>query len=60
MKCRYSITFEFETIAPLTTTGTVTASSLRTISARAIDDAISKNPGLNWTSIVIVLERKDS
>jgi len=57
MKCDYSLTFEFETAKPITDKGTVNASSVRTVAARALDDAIAKNPNINWRSIVLVIER---
>jgi hypothetical protein len=59
MKCNYSISFEFETTHPITEKGTARGTSARTVAARAIDDAVEKNPNLNWRSIVIVLEREN-
>lgn len=60
MECNYSITFEFETSQPITEKGSAKGTSVRTVAARAIDDATTKNPKLKWSSIVIVLERKDA
>ena len=59
MKCKYAVTFEFMTQQPITERGETEAKSVRTISARALDDATIKNPGLKWSSIVILLERID-
>jgi len=57
MKCKYSISFEFETSQPITEKGEITASSIRTVAARALDDATNKNPNVNWSSIVLMIER---
>ena len=58
MTCDYSFTFEFDTQAPVTVQGTVSAGQLRTIAARAIDDAVKAHPGLVWRSVVLVVERR--
>lgn len=57
MKCKYSLSFEFETDSPITVKGNIEAGSIRTIVARAVDDAIDKNPRCKWSSIVVVIER---
>ena len=57
MKCNYSITFEFSTGQPITERGDATGTSVRTVAARAIDDAVEKNPNLKWSSVVILLDR---
>jgi len=57
MKCRYSMSFEFNVEAPLTVRGEVTATSVRTLAARALDEATDKHPGVKWSSICLVLER---
>jgi len=57
MKCNYSITFEFSTGQPITEKGTATGTSVRTVAARAIDDAVEKNPNIKWSSVVILLDR---
>jgi hypothetical protein len=57
MTCKYSLTFEFDEIAPITVKGEVTALDVRTILARAADDAKEKHPNVKWQSLVIVLER---
>ena len=59
MECNYSITFEFETSQPITAKGTSKGTTIRTVAARAIDDATEKNPKLKWSSIVIVIDRID-
>ena len=51
------MTFEFETSQPITVKGTAIAGSVRTVLARAADDATEKHPNLKWSSLVIVLER---
>jgi hypothetical protein len=58
MKCNYSVTFEFEISQPITVKGKIEATSIRTIAARALDDATEKNKGVRWSSIVLVLERE--
>jgi hypothetical protein len=57
MKCKYSLTFEFETAQPITVKGEATARNVRTVLARAADDATDRHKFMNWSSLVIVLER---
>jgi len=57
MKVTYSVTFEFLTTAPVIHRGIISAISPRTLAARAIDEAIEKNPNLNWRSLVIYLNK---
>jgi hypothetical protein len=57
MKCSYSITFEFQLEPPITEKGISKGSSLRTIVARAVDDATTKNPNVHWTSVVVLIQR---
>jgi hypothetical protein len=57
MKCKYSLTFEFEVEQPITCRGEIEATSIRTIVARAVDDAVEKNPNTKWSSVVVVIER---
>lgn len=57
MKCKYSVSLEFQTNPPLTHKGIIQASSPRTIAARAIDETLIEYPNRSWTSIVILLER---
>lgn len=59
MKCNYAVTFEFNINAPITIRGESEAISLRTVVARAIDDAVEKNPSLNWNSISVLIERSN-
>ena len=59
MKCNYSITFEFDTASPITVKGEAEATSVRTIAARALDDATERNPNLKWSSLVILIDRKE-
>ena len=58
MKCKYSITFEFEISQPITVKGNAQGTSIRTVAARAIDDAVKQNPKSKWSSIVILIERE--
>lgn len=57
MKCKYAVTFEFEESKPITCKGEIEALHARTITARAVDDAIGKNPNLKWSSLVVLIER---
>jgi hypothetical protein len=57
MKCKYAVTFEFVQQAPITERGESEAGALRTIVARAIDDATEKQKGLRWSSVSILIER---
>lgn len=59
MKCKYSLTFEFEVSQPTTVKGESKGTSVRTVAARALDDAVEKHPGVSWSSLVLVLERED-
>ena len=58
MKCKYSLTFEFDTAQPITVKGEVDALKIHTIAQRAVKDAVKKNPNINWRSLVIVFERE--
>jgi len=58
MKCKYSITFEFDTAQPITVHGEAEAGSVRTVAARALDDATEKHKNIQWSSVVILIERK--
>jgi hypothetical protein len=57
MKCKYSVTFEFETAQPITVRGEVIGTSIRTVAARALDDAVEAHPKTMWSSIVLLVER---
>ena len=57
MKAKYAVTFEFDMVAPVTERGITEGSSLRTMTARSIDDATAKNPNMNWRSVSILIER---
>lgn len=58
MECNYYVTFEFDTAKPITEKGKVKGSSLRTVVARAAADAVKKNPNMQWSSVVVLVERK--
>jgi len=53
----YSATFEFDQSAPITTRGTVAASTMPTCFARAARQATKAHPRLSWSSMVICVER---
>ncbi len=55
MTVQYAVTFEFETRAPLTHRGTVTARREHVCAARAIKTARVALRPVNWTSLVCVL-----
>lgn len=55
MTVAYAVTFEFEHQAPITTRGTVAASTMPTCFARAARQAVASHPGLHWSSMVCVL-----
>lgn len=57
MTVTYSVTFEFETRAPMTHKGSVAASSGATCFARAVRKAQKDLRPTQWTSVVCVLER---
>jgi hypothetical protein len=59
MKCKYTVSFEFDTEQTITERGICEAGSLRTIVARAVDNSIEKNPNTKWSSVVVVIERRD-
>jgi hypothetical protein len=58
MTCAYSLTFEFETQKPLTVRGEVTGSRLPSCIRRASEAAMLAHPQVNWTSVVVLLERR--
>lgn len=55
----YVVTFEFSEQAPVTVRGTISASSVRTMAARAVDEAVAQRPGTRWTSLLVALDRGD-
>lgn len=55
MTVRYSVTFEFDSAAPITHRGTVAASTMPTCFARAARSAARAHPSLHWSSMVVVL-----
>jgi hypothetical protein len=57
MTVPFSVSFEFETIAPLTHRGTVQAASAATCFARAVRQAQAALRPVAWTSVVCVLDR---
>ncbi len=61
MKVKYAVTFEFETLAPLTHRGTVEASQVGTCVRRAVQQAQKALQPRNWSSMVcVLLERLDT
>lgn len=61
MKVKYAVTFEFMVRQPITVRGEAEAGSIRTLAARAIDDAEQSDidSHRNWSSISILLDRYD-
>jgi hypothetical protein len=57
MRPKYQVTFEFMESAPITIKGEVQAGSAETCAARAVREAKKRAPGLNWTSMVVLLDR---
>jgi len=55
MKCKYAVTFEFETRAPETHRGTVEAGQPHVCVSRAVKEAKKVLRPINWTSLVCVL-----
>lgn len=59
MTVNYSVTFEFESRAPVTHTGTVLASTPATCVARAVRQAQKALRPTNWSSVVCVLLERE-
>jgi len=59
MKVSYAVTFEFIENPPITERGQVSAISVRTCVARALDEATEKNPNLKWNSISVLIQREE-
>lgn len=57
MTLKYSATFEFDSKPPVTAQGRITASTMPTCFARAARQAQGQHKGLQWSSMVIVVER---
>lgn len=57
MKVKYAVTFEFEERPPVTHRGTVEASAEATCASRGIKLAKRALRPVNWTSVVVFLER---
>ena len=61
MKCDVAVTFEFETRAPQTVRFTgIEATGPQTIASRALREARRQARPVNWTSIVVLLQRLDA
>lgn len=61
MTVNYSVTFEFDSRAPVTHRGTVLGSSGATCVARATREAQKALRPVNWSSLVcVLLERLDT
>lgn len=60
MRAKYAVTFEFETRAPETHRGVVSAGQAGTCMSRAVRKAQATLKPKNWTSMVcVLLERLD-
>ena len=57
MTARYAVAFEFDTKAPLTLRGEVSASGMPTLVARAARTAVRDAGRQTWSSVVVVIER---
>ena len=55
MRVHYAVTFEFDTLPPLTHRGTVSGSTAGTVVKRALQNAMAAHPGVSWSSLVVVL-----
>jgi hypothetical protein len=55
----YSVTFESRTIHPVTVRGEISAASTQAGVRLAVKDAMSKERGRRWTSLVVLLMRPD-
>jgi len=58
MKVRYSLTFEFEENPSITVRGVVDAPTAQSCARDAIREAKNKHRGVNWQSLVVVLDKK--
>ena len=59
MTLKYTATLEFQADRPLTTSGEVSASAMPTCMRLAAKQAMLAFPRRQWSSVVIVLERKE-
>lgn len=57
MKIRYSVTFEFDSRAPMTHRGTVEAGSVHVCMGKAVKQAKKALQPTNWTSLVCILDK---
>lgn len=55
MIAQYAVTFEFDTLPPLTHRGTVVAAAPGTCVRRAVEAAQKPLRPVNWSSLVVVL-----
>ena len=61
MTVQYVVTFEFDTKAPLTHRGTVTACEVPTCASKAVKQARKALQPSRWASVVcVLLERRDN
>ena len=58
MKCKYSVTFEYDLLPPKTHKGEASAWAVPTIARTAVQQAKSKLKPKGWVSMVCVLERE--
>ena len=56
MEADYAVTFEFDSAPPVTVRGHVDANMVRTVFARAVDEAVTKAPGARWRSMSVLLD----
>ncbi len=53
----YAVTFESDTLAPLTITGTILASNPARSAYLAVRDARLRAKGIRWSSLVVLLSK---
>lgn len=61
MRCKVSVTFEFDVQQPITWRGEITATGPQTVVSRAVREAKRAYPKRQWSSLVVcILERLDA
>jgi hypothetical protein len=59
MKCKWTVTFEYDENSPETVQGEIEASEVQTIGHRALMAAKSELPNRRWRSLVLLLQKLD-
>lgn len=55
----YTVSFEYITGAPQTIKGEVEATEVQTCARKALEQAKERFPATQWTSVVLVMMRKE-